>query len=114
METIIGRKLTFSEVLERLADERSVDESNVQASALKRKVWIAEWHIPGCLSESRQICLTKAEAVQAGIDFATNDVDHFPRGLRAGLERDGFFQHHTELYGHVNTTIRQVTLAELL
>lgn len=112
METIIGRKLTFDEVLKRLADERIVDASNVQASALKRKVWIAEWHIPGCMSESRQICMTKAEAVQAGLDFTGEDKP--PHGMRAGLERDGFFQHRTELHGHVNTTIRQVTLAELL
>jgi len=107
-------KLTFEEALERINEERRVERNEVLASALKRKLWVAEWHIPGWLSESRSYCLTKREAVQAGIDFASNDVDHFPRGLRSGLERDGYFQHHAELYGCVVTTVERVTLADIL
>jgi len=107
-------KLTFDEALQRLHDGRMVRRDDVYLKAQRRKLWVAEWHIPGCLSESQAYCLTKADAVQAGIDFASNDVDHFPRGLRQGLERDGSFQHHTELYGNVITTVYQVELSELL
>ena len=45
-------KLTFDEALERLNDERPVSSSEVYACALDRVIWIAEWHCPGCLSES--------------------------------------------------------------
>lgn len=107
-------KLSFDETLERLSDERAVYRHEVAASALRRKVWVAEWHIPGCLSETRSICTTKADAVQAGLDFASNEVDHFPRGLRSALERDGYFQHHTELFGTVATSIERMTLGDLV
>lgn len=107
-------KLTFDEALERINEERWVYRHQVQARALQRKVWVAEWHIPGCLSETRSICTTKADAIEAGLDFARNEVDHFPRGLRRGLERDGYFQHHTELFGTVATTVERMQLGDLI
>lgn len=35
-------KYAFSEALERISDERSIEASEVQARALQRTVWIAE------------------------------------------------------------------------
>ena len=62
-------KLTFDEVLDRINDGRSVDANDVQARALRRKVWIAEWHIPGCLSESFNVCLSKGDAIAQALEF---------------------------------------------
>lgn len=81
-------KLTFDEALERINDQRSVSADDVQARALQRKVWVAEWHLPGCLSESFSICLTKREAIGAALSMAEG-ADGAPRGMRADLERTG-------------------------
>lgn len=108
------RKLTFDEAMQHLNEGRIVQRHAVLAGAIKRKVWVAEWHIPGCLSETRSICTTKADAVEAGLDFARNEVDHFPRGLRSALERDGHFQHHTELFGTVATSVERMQLGDLI
>jgi len=111
-------KFDFDTVLEKLADGHSIDRADVLAHALKRKVWIAEWHIPGCMSESRDICLTKKDAIESAVAFTGADgddaIEHKIRGIRTALRRDGFFQHHTEMFGHVNTTIECCTLGDLL
>ena len=105
------KKLDFEEALERICDEHYVKSHEVQARALSRKVWVAEWHLPGCLSESRGIYLTKEDAVQAGADFADGTNCH---GIKAALRRSGFFQHKTNLFGYVNTTVERLTLGDLL
>ena len=107
-------KLTFDEALQRINDERRVYAHEVLASALRRKVWVAEWHIPGCLSESRGYYLTKEDAIQGGLDFADSDFDPLPKGMKTALRRDHFFQHHTEMFGNVNTTIERFELQDLL
>ena len=81
-------KLTFSEVLERLNDQRTVARDDVQARALQRKVWVAEWHLPGCLSESFSVCLTKRDAIECALSMA-EDSEGPPRGMRADLQRFG-------------------------
>lgn len=81
-------KLTFDEALDRICDERSIDSTDVQARALRRFVWIAEWHLPGCLSESRSICLTKADAIESALNMASG-ADGPPRGMLADLKRYG-------------------------
>lgn len=106
-------KLTFDETLERLADERRVERTLVQAEALRRKVWLAEWHLPGCLSESQDICLTKAEAVATALGYASGESGP-PRGMATALCKHGRFDHRTPLYGDVVTTIEQHTLGDLL
>jgi hypothetical protein len=112
------RKLNFAEALERIGDELPLDRDMVQADALKRKVWIAEWHIPGCISELRAIVLTKRDAIDAAVDFTGADgddeIEHKIRGIRTALKRTGSFQHHTEMYGNVVTTIERRTLGDLL
>lgn len=104
-------KLTFDEAIERLADGYGVRAADVLASALRRKIWIAEWHLPGCLSESQSIALTKADAIQCALNFAG---DTAPRGMITCLRKYGNCQHRTEMYGIVSTTIKQQTLGDLL
>ena len=77
-------KLNFDEALERLNDERCLDSSDVQARALNRVVWVAEWHIPGCMSESQCFSLTKSDAIESALSMADS-----PRGMRADLLRWG-------------------------
>ena len=75
-------KLTFDEALQAINDQRNVDGNEVQARALQRKVWIAEWHIPGCLSESFDVCLTRASAIESALEFCGH-----VRGAKADLQR---------------------------
>lgn len=96
-------KLTFDEVMDRLADDRSIDIFEVSQRALQRKVWIAEWHIPGCLSESSSVCLTKNDAIETCLMYADN-----PHGMKTALRKYGRFDSQSELYGTcVNTVSRQ-------
>ena len=44
-------KLTFNQALAHIGDECSIDANDVQTRALQRKIWVAEWHIPGCMSD---------------------------------------------------------------
>lgn len=81
-------KLTFWEALERINDQRSVDANEVQARALRRMVWVAEWHLPGCLSESFSVCLTKRDAIESALSMAEG-AEGAPRGMRADLQRFG-------------------------
>lgn len=104
-------KLTFDEALERINDERPV--GRVLASALRRKVWVAEWHIPGCLSESRSYCLTKADAIEAALSMAETECGP-PQGMKSALQHYGRFDCRTELYGMVVNTVEQHTLADLI
>lgn len=76
-------KLIFDDALQAINDERCINASDVKARALQRFVWVAEWHMPGCLSESRSVCTTKRDAIECALSMA----DH-PRGMRAELERN--------------------------
>jgi hypothetical protein len=104
------QKLTFDEALERLVEGRPLKSEEIQSKALDRKVWVAEWHMPGCLSESFMVCTTKADALASALDFMGEET---PRGARKALETNGFFQHRTELFGWVNTTVERRRLADL-
>lgn len=77
-------KLSFDEALERVNDQRSLSANDVQARVLKRIVWVAEWHIPGCLSESFSVCLSKADAIAQALEFCGH-----VRGAKADLQRHG-------------------------
>lgn len=104
-------KLTFDEALERISDGFHVRSSNVLASALQRKVWVAEWHIPGCLSESYSVCTTKAGAIDCALDMCGH-----VRGARADLMRHGMTDRVApDAYVSMAiTTIEQTTLGDLL
>lgn len=81
-------KLTFDEALQRINDQCSAHSADVQARALRRHVWIAEWHLPGCLSESFSVCLTKSDAIESALSMAEG-AEGAPRGMRADLMRYG-------------------------
>jgi len=81
-------KLTFDEALQRIDDECSVRRNDVQARALRRRIWVAEWHLPGCLSESFSVCLTKRDAIESALSMAEG-AEGAPRGMRADLQRYG-------------------------
>ena len=81
-------KLDFDDALQRINDERSVSAAEVSARALARVVWVAEWHLPGCLSESRSYCTTKRDAIESALSMAEGENGP-PRGMRAELERNG-------------------------
>ena len=106
-------KLTFDEALQRLNEQRLVHRNEVYANDLNRIIWIAEWHCPGCLSESVSYSTSKEDAVESACFFAGDEWD-VPRGMKTALRKFGFFQHKTELFGYVNTTVRKATLGDLL
>ena len=108
-------KLTFSEALERINEERSVDRSEIQSRALSRVLWVAEWHIPGCMSESRIYCTTKRGAIESACDMANTGPDgESPRGMRAALRKTGRFDSDSPLYGRVINTVKRVQLCDLV
>lgn len=84
----MAQKLTFDEALERVNDQRPVSADEVQARALSRKVWIAEWHLPGCISESFGVCLTKRDAIEECLSMAEG-MEGPPRGMATDLRRTG-------------------------
>lgn len=81
-------KLSFYEALQAINDGQSLNYQDVQARALRRMVWVAEWHIPGCLSESFSVCTTKRDAIECALSMAEGELGA-PRGMRADLERFG-------------------------
>ena len=82
------QKLTFDEALQRIADERYPYARDVQSRALQRKVWVYEWHLPGCISESWGVALTKGDAIECSLSMAEG-AEGAPRGMRADLVRYG-------------------------
>ena len=103
--------MSFDDALQRINDERSVDASEVQTRALQRKVWVAEWHIPGCLSESFAVCLTRADAIETALQFCGN-----VRGAASDLRKYGRTDRVSpDAYVSMAiTTIEQRTLGSLL
>ena len=77
-------KLDFNDALERISDGRTVEAGEIQARALQRIVWVAEWHIPGCLSESFSIVTTKRDAISCALDMCGN-----VRGALSDLRKYG-------------------------
>lgn len=107
-------KLTFDEALDRIADERQVSAKDVQARALQRKVWVAEWHLPGCLSESHAVTDSKRNAIAIALEFAQGEDGRAPRGMRTALARSGRFDSSSPIYGSCINTVSCTTLRNLL
>lgn len=84
----MAKKLTFDDAMQLINDERSIDASDVQARALSSYLWIAEWHFPGCVSESRGYCLTKNDAIEHCLSMAAG-ADGPPRGMLTDLRKYG-------------------------
>jgi hypothetical protein len=105
-------KLTFDDVMEMIGDERMVDRSDVLASALNRTVWVAEWHIPGCMSESRSYCVSKKDAISCALSMANDENGN--RGMITSLRKYGRFDSKTEMFGTVINTVTKHKLIDLL
>ena len=84
----MDKKFTFDEALERINEDRSIDASDVQARALSRYLWMSEWHLPGCMSESRGYSLTKNDAIENCLSMASG-ADGPPRGMATDLRTYG-------------------------
>ena len=84
----MAKKLTFDDAMQLINDERDVDAADVQTRALSRHIWIAEWHLPGCISESRGYCLTKNDAIEHCLLMAEG-ADGPPRGMLTDLRKYG-------------------------
>lgn len=109
----MAHKCDFSEALEAVSEGRYIERQRVKASALRRKVWIAEWHIPGCISESQSVCLTKADAIETACMYAETE-NGIPHGMKTALRKSGKFDCQTDLYGTVINTVYRAKLADLL
>ena len=57
-------KLSYNEALEAIANERHISAADVQARALRRKVWVMMFSAPGCLPDNRNCCATRADALE--------------------------------------------------
>lgn len=82
------QKLSFDEALERINDQSGIRADDVQARALNRRVWVAEWHLPGCLSESFSVTTDKRNAIAIALEMASGE-DGPPRGMASDLRRFG-------------------------
>jgi len=83
--------MLLEEVLDRLADDLTVDRADVPGHLLKQKVWVAGLGQPGCLYDGGPYyCRSKRQAIELLLDIADNG-EGAPRGMRAALERDGVF-----------------------
>ena len=102
-------KLDYFDALEAINEERFVKRADVRADALRRVVWVAEWHLPGCLSETRSYSSLKKDAIYCALSFAD-----FPRGMKTALEKTGRFDTDSEMYGRCINTVEKVTLADLI
>ena len=111
----MAKKLTFDEAFELIIDERSIDASDVQARALSRYIWISEWHLPGCMSESRGYSLTKNDAIENCLSMASG-ADGPPRGMLTDLRTYGRSDRTTPdawARGAIST-IKRVRLRDIL
>jgi hypothetical protein len=80
--------LSFDDALQLLSADRPVSARDVSARALARPVWVAEWHMPGCMSELHGYCTTKRDAITECLAMAEGSEGP-PRGMRADLQRYG-------------------------
>lgn len=101
-----GHKLTFEEAIERLNDQREVSSSRVLAKALRRKVWLTQNGLPGCMPNSSNICVTKADAIATCVLIAGDEA---PRWFKSALNNIGSAWSEGESY-----TIKRVLLGEVL
>ncbi len=109
----MAHKFTFDEALERINDGRAVSSSDIQSRALSRFVWVAEWHLPGCLSESRGYTLTKRDAITQCLYMAEGENGP-PRGMKTSLMRFGRFDSDSPIYGRCVNTVSRVCLSDIL
>lgn len=105
-------KLTFDQALEAINDGRNIKIGSVQAQALRRKIWVASWGLPGCLAESVDVCITKTDAIDSACSMAEGE-DGVPRGMKTALAKTGRFESKSPLYGICINTIEQQNLSDI-
>ena len=105
----MSRKLTFDEAMERVYEERSIDRSEVLASALSRKVWVMHYSAPGCLPDYTNYSMTRADAISGAIELYADDA---PRGFATALRRDGIAP--CDPHGYYSVSIERLTLGDIL
>lgn len=103
------RKLTFDEVMQRLAYGRSVNRSEVKARALARRIWVAGAGSPGCLYDSGPYySTTKRGAIEYLVSIADDGEGGIPRGLVTALRAGYSFSHNGWVYEVSRSTLREV------
>jgi hypothetical protein len=81
-------KLTFTQALQALAEDRPLRAVEVSARALQCYVWVQSNGLPGCLSDNYGVYTSKRDAVAECLLMA--DIgEGAPRGLLAQLRRPG-------------------------
>jgi hypothetical protein len=108
-------KLNYDEAIERLNDERHVSADEVLAHAKERVVWVAEWHLPGCMSESWVCVRRKLDAIEAALGMAAGEAGP-PRGMLDDLRHTGRSRKTAPdaMFKGAITTITRTTLGDLL
>jgi len=106
-------KLSFDEVMDKLSDERTVTHADVQARALRRKIWVSGNGQPGCLYDNGpHYHATKRAAIESCAFTAewNEDTPDPYRGLVTSLRKyHGFTAETGERF-----SISQTTLADVL
>lgn len=105
------KKLNFEEALDAI-NGQGVFKPKPRADVMRRKVWLAEWHIPGCISESFTVCRTKEEAIYEACLMAETE-NGIPRGMKTALRNHGRFDTDSPLYGVCVNTVSVTTIGEL-
>ena len=98
-------KLTYDEALQALNEERCIDKEDVQARALRRKVWVSMNGLGGYMPNSRGVSRTKEGAIESCVCVAGDDA---PRGFVSELRRTGSADSQGETY-----EVYPLTLSEL-
>ena len=109
----MAHKFTFDEALERISDGLAVSPSDIQARALSRFVWVAEWHLPGCLSDGQCFTPTKRDAIAECLTMAEGEEGP-PRGMKTALQRFGRFDSSSPIFGRCVNTVSRVRLSDIL
>jgi hypothetical protein len=101
-------KLTYDEVLQALADEQFIKSEDVRADVLRRRVWLMMYSAPGCLPDHREVCTTKAQAIESAVTLYADDA---PRGFATALRRDEIAA--TDASGYYRVELSHVQIREL-
>lgn len=101
-------KLDFESALQKINDQMPVDPADIQAAALRRRIWIARSNYPGCMPEYTAITTTRREAI-ASLMAIADCGDGPPRGMATALRQHGRCRH-----AGINYSIAKSTLGDLL
>lgn len=102
------KKLNFDEVLEKLANDRSVRDDEVLERAKSRRVVVASNGLPGCLSDSFAIYTTKADAIDHFVHMFNCSDEPMPAGMKTGLKKFGRFVKDGYIYRIEEQSLRDM------